>query len=331
MHKVLIVEDELLQRKTLCNLVASEGYEMTEAANGREAQQQLLNDIELNLLITDLNMPEMDGFELIKSIRKNESLYTYIIVLTSIDDRASLLKALSLGADDYLLKPVHPEELKLRLKGGMRILELEGLEELIFSMAKLVEYRSEETGFHIERTRHYAQLLARDLSENYPELELSPANADLISRVCPLHDIGKVAIPDQILHKPGKFSDQEFEIMKTHTTAGGKLLKEMFDKTRSPFLKYAYEIAMFHHERWDGDGYPQGLSKENIPIGARIMALADVYDALTSSRSYKDAYPHDKAKNIILKMKERAFDPRLVDSFLRQEDAFIAVRERFSN
>lgn len=331
MHKVLIAEDDIIQRKTLCNLVASEGYELVEAANGHDAQHQLLKDIDLNLLITDLNMPEMNGFDLIKSIRKNESQYTYIIVLTFMDNRHSLLKALSLGADDYLLKPVQHDELKLRLKGGMRLLELEGMEGLIFSMAKLVERRSEEAGFHIERTSHYARLLARDLSVNYPELKLSPANADLIARVCPLHDIGKVGIPDRILNKPGKFTDQEFEIMKTHTIIGGKLLKEMFDKTRSPYLKYAYEVAMFHHERWDGGGYPQGLSEKEIPIAARVMTIADVYDALTSKRSYKKAYSHDKTKNIILKMNGRTFDPRVVDSFLRQADAFLAVKYRFSD
>jgi len=308
-----------------------EGYEVLEAENGLEAIEKLSEDIDIRLLLTDLEMPEMNGYELIQAVRKMELRYTYIIVLTSVDDRKSLLKALALGADEYLTKPVFPDELKLRINSGIRLIKLESQEDLVFAMAKLSEYRSEETGFHLERTQHYTKILARDLSSHYPELKFSHSAADEISRVCSLHDLGKVAIPDKILHKPGRLTNEEFDLMKSHTSIGGKLIKEIYEKTRTTPLWFAYEIAMFHHERWNGKGYPEGLSGETIPLAARIMALADVYDAITSKRCYKDASNHEEVKNIILKEKGEHFDPKVVDSFLRQEAAWIEIANKFKD
>lgn len=331
MIKVLVVDDELSQRDALAHLVAFEGHQVEVAENGREAQEKLNKDIDLRLIITDLNMPVMDGFDLIRSIRSNESMYTYIIVLTSIDDRDSTIRALLLGANDYLLKPVHLEELKLRLNSAIRLLELEGQDQLLFSMAKMLEYRSDETGYHIERTYHYTRLIALDLSDHYPELKLTQSHAELIAKVCPLHDIGKVGVPDRILHKPGRLDEQEMEIMKTHASKGGNLLKQIYEKAGSLYLKYAHEIAMYHHERWDGGGYPDGLSGDEIPVSAHIMSLSDVYDALTSKRCYKEAFSHERAKAIILEDKGRAFSPMLIDSFLRVEDDFVAIKNKFSN
>lgn len=283
------------------------------------------------MLITDLQMPDMDGFDLIRSVRANQSLYVYIIVVSSTYGKTSMLKALKLGADDFLAKPVHPEEFKLRMKHGVSLLEMEGQEKILFAMARMLESRSHETGYHIERTSHYTRIIASDLSGNHPELQLNQSQADLIARVCPLHDIGKVAIPDSILQKPGKLDPDEIKIMKTHTTAGGDILREIYYKISTPYLRYAYEIAMFHHERWDGKGYPEGLAKKEIPIAAHIMSLSDVYDALTSKRCYKEAFSHSKAKELILKEKGRAFDPKLIGVFLRQEKAFVAVQKKLSN
>lgn len=329
--KVLVTDDDYAQRLILRVTLEKDGYIVFEAENGAQAIEILSDEPDIRLLLTDLAMPTMDGYELIKHIRNTSLRYIYIIVLTSMDDRESLLKALSLGADDYLIKPVYSDELKLRLESGMRLLKLESQEELIFSMAKLTEYRSEETGYHLERVSHYTRILARDLSREKPSLRLTTSLADEISRVSPLHDIGKVAIADHILHKPGKLSWEEFEIMKSHTTIGGKMLKEIYENTRSPYLWLGYEIAMFHHERWDGNGYPCGLVGENIPIASRIMAIADVYDALTSERSYKKALPHETAKKIIIEGRGVHFDPDVVDSFLRLEPQWLKIKERFKD
>ena len=329
MSKVLVIDDDAVQRLILRNPLEMDGHQVSEAENGIEALEKLDKDPDIRFLVTDLLMPEMDGFDLIAAVRRRELRYVYIIVMTSMDDRDSLLKALSLGADDYLTKPILPEELRLRLRGGIRLLKLEGQDELILSMAKLAEFRSEETGFHLERVHYYTRILARDFATHYPDHGLTLGIADEIAVVSPLHDIGKVAIPDRILHKQGGLEPDEWEIMKTHAGIGGKLIKEIYDRTGSPYLRFAYEIAMSHHERWDGGGYPHGLEQESIPLPARIMMLADVYDALTSERCYKKAFSHEKARSIILEEKGTHFDPKVVDGFLRQEDQWLTVRERF--
>jgi putative two-component system response regulator len=329
--KVLITDDDIGQRLILKNSLESNGYQVYEAGDGKQAAEILDAEPDIRLLLTDLAMPEMDGFELVRHVRTREMRYTYIIVLTSIDDRESLIKALSLGADDYLTKPVFPDELKLRLQNGTRLLRLESQEALIFSMAKLAEYRSEETGYHLERVAYYTRLLARDLVRYNPEYRLTISMADEIALVSPLHDLGKVAIPDHILHKPGRLTEDECEIMKTHTSIGSKFIREIFDKTGSQYLWLGYEIARFHHERWDGRGYPDGLAGEAIPVSAQVMAIADVYDALTSKRCYKDAFTHEKTKSIILEGRSSQFDPRVVDAFVRNEDTFLDVKKRFQD
>jgi len=329
--KVLIADDDPGLRLLLRKNLEAEKYDVREAENGRKAFDILSEEPDIRLVLTDLAMPEMDGYSLIKNIREKELRYTYIIVLTSMDDKESLVKALSMGADDYLTKPFYPAELKLRLRGGTRLIKLETQDELIFSMAKLSEYRSEETGFHLERVSHYTRLVARDISKNHPDMGISMSMADEIAVVSPLHDIGKVAIPDNILHKPGKLTDEEFEIMKTHTVIGGKLLEKIYKKSNSHYLRLGYEIAMFHHEKWNGKGYPTGIAGNDIPVSARIMALADVYDALTSKRCYKDAFPHEIAKKIIFEGRGNHFDPVIVDSFLRNEEAWLNIKREYTD
>ena len=276
-------------------------------------------------------MPEMDGFELIRKIRAEERRYTYILVASSAGEKESIIKALDLGANDYVSKPVVPRELQLRLEGASRLLRLESQDEFILSMAKMAEYRSEETGFHLERVKVYTQILANDLVEMKPELEISGQFALEISQVSPLHDIGKVAIPDKILHKHANLTTDEFEVMKSHTSLGGDLLLELYEKTGADYLKVAYDIAMHHHEKWDGSGYPHGLKGNDIPIAARIMALADVYDAMICKRCYKESFEHDFVKSEIVKGKGIHFDPVIVESFLRQEELWLTVIERYND
>jgi len=308
----------------------AEGYEVYEADSGYSAQQLMEKHSDFRIVITDLDMPELNGFDLIRKIRARELHYTYIIVLTSKNDEDSLVKALSRGADDYLSKPVNANELRLRIQGAIRVLRQETQEELILALAKLAEYRSDETGYHLERVQRYCRILAMDLCENCPELEIHIQFAEEIARVSPLHDIGKVAIPDNILHKPGQLTDAEFETMKTHAAIGGQILKDIYAKNGSPYLKVAYEVAMYHHERFNGTGYPEGLKGEEIPIAARIMTLADIYDAMATKRCYKDPFPHEMIKKIILEERNRQLDPVVVDAFLRQEDVWLTVRDRFA-
>lgn len=329
-NKILIVDDESSQRMLL-RFNLEKNYEVFEAENGAQALNILDEHPEIRKVVTDLWMPVIDGFTLIEEIRSKEIRYTYIIVLSANNEDDATLKALSNGADDFLAKPVHPEELHLRLQSGSRLLRLESHEELILSMAKLADYRSAETGYHLERIGHYADLIATDLVKKAPETGLTSNIASEIVKVSPLHDIGKVAIPDNILHKPGKLTVEEFEVIKTHTTIGGKLIKEIFDKTNSLYLQIAYEIIMHHHERWDGTGYPTGLAGNDIPIGARIVTLADVYDAMTSKRCYKDAISHDEVKAFILNENGKMFDPLLIDVFLRNEKEWITIKERFKD
>lgn len=328
--KILLVEDEMTQRRLLRAQLEKQGYEVLEAEDGEEGVRLCLDNPDIRLVITDLMMPVMDGFGLIEAIRKREMQYTYIIVLTALDDKKSIVRALSLGADDYLSKPVFQDELHLRLAGGKRLLKLEGHEELIFSLTKLAACRSGETGAHLHRVREYCWILGMDLKANNPELGLSRSTVEEIAKVSPLHDIGKVGIPDSILHKPGRLTPQEFGLMKTHAELGGKLLKEVYDQTGSFYLHLAYEIATHHHERWDGRGYPAGLAGAATPLPARMMALADVFDALVSRRSYKEPFPYGEAKKIILEGKGSQFDPLLVEAFLRTEAQWLAVIDKYS-
>jgi len=330
LQKIVVVDDDAAQRLLLRMCLEAEGYEVYEADSGYSAQQLMEKHPDFRIVITDLDMPELNGFDLIRKIRTRELHYTYIIVLTSKDDEESLVKAFSKGADDYLSKPVNPNELRLRIQGAIRVLRQETQEELILALAKLAEYRSDETGYHLERVQRYCRILAMDLCENRPELDIHIQFAEEIARVSPLHDIGKVAIPDNILHKPGKLTDAEFEIMKTHAAIGGQILKDIYAKNGSPYLKVAYEVAMYHHERFNGKGYPEGLRGEEIPIAARIMTLADIYDAMATKRCYKDPFPHEIIKKIILEERGQQLDPIVVDAFLRQEDIWLTVRNRFA-
>ena len=233
------------------------------------------------------------------------------------------------GADDYMTKPFHPGELEVRLNAAERVLRLESQNLLIFALAQLADYRSKETGFHLERVQHYSRILAEDLLE-HGLCDLNQAKISLIYSMSCLHDIGKVAIPDFILNKPGKLSNLEFSIMKKHTTIGGSLLVDIAQKTNSDQLSVASDIVMYHHERYDGTGYPEGLSGDDIPVVARIVALADVFDALSSSRCYKPAYDSNKCEEIILSEKGKHFDPVIVESFERKKEEFWNIYDRFS-
>jgi putative two-component system response regulator len=285
------------------------------------------------LVITDWEMPHMTGVELCRALR-GEDLggYVYVILLTGRGSSAEIVEGMSAGADDFIVKPFIHAELMARVRAGERVLSLESREMVIFALAKLAESRDPETGHHLERVQRYSQCLAEALAgDSKYSGEIDSHFIQLIFQTSPLHDIGKVGIPDCVLLKPGHLSDDEFAIMKTHTRIGAETLEAALkDFPQARFLRVARDIARSHHERWDGKGYPDGLVGEQIPLVARIVAVADVYDALTSKRSYKAAFAHTVAREIILAEAGRQFDPDVVGAFRAAEEDFMRVRSQFS-
>jgi putative two-component system response regulator len=275
-------------------------------------------------------MPGISGPELCRQIRTSSCMnYVYVILLTARREIADTIEGMTAGADDFVVKPFQPTELILRVRAGERLLSLETRDLLIFALATLAESRDSDTGAHLERVRTYSRIIAQHLSRQ-PKF-VGTINADfvrLIYLTSPLHDIGKVAMPDSVLLKPGPLSRDEFEAMKTHTTKGAATLEAaLAEYPTAHYLRMARDIAASHHEWFDGTGYPDGLAGERIPLCGRIVALADVYDALTSRRIYKVAYPHEQARAIVIQDRGTHFDPDVVDAFLANEDKFIAARE----
>jgi putative two-component system response regulator len=330
--RVLIVDDEEISLDVLRMSLEGSGHEVESASSG-SAALSLLAQGERNLVISDWEMAGMNGLDLCRQVRSQENgSYTYFILLTARQRSASIVEGLAAGADDFISKPFDPDELAARIRVAERILSLETRDMTIFALAKLAESRDPETGHHLERVQSYSRLLAQELLRNgaYPD-QIDAGFVNLIFETSPLHDIGKVAIPDCVLLKPGRLSDEEFGIMKAHTTMGAETLAAAALKfPKAKYLRMAREIAESHHERWDGAGYPKGLKGEEIPLSGRIVALADVYDALVSRRVYKAAMTHVTARSIIMEGRGTHFDPRVVEAFLAAEQQFKEVLQRFS-
>ncbi|ADB15503.1 response regulator receiver modulated metal dependent phosphohydrolase [Pirellula staleyi DSM 6068] len=331
--KILIADDDDLALEMLEHTLRRAGYEVETARNGREALARLKQVDAPRLVISDWEMPEMTGIELCAAIRSGGfDSYIYAILLTSHARPEEIVQGMSAGADDFVAKPFNTAELLVRIRAGARILSLETREMAIFALAKLAESRDPETGHHLERVQCYSRVLAQRLAEQacYHD-EVDSELIHLIYLTSPLHDIGKVGIPDCVLRKPGRLNDDEFAIMKTHATLGAATLDAALIKfPDARFLTVARDIAASHHERWDGRGYPSGLKGKEIPLCGRIVALADVYDALTSRRCYKEAFTHTVAKSIIVGDSGSHFDPAVVEAFLAAEQDFLEIQKRFS-
>ncbi|HWB53352.1 MAG TPA: HD domain-containing phosphohydrolase [Tepidisphaeraceae bacterium] len=329
--RILIVEDNEIAMEVLRRALAQAGHDIVAATNGREALE-VLRAGGIRLVVTDWEMPELDGLGLCRAIRGGELPgYVYTILLTSHDTTEEKIAGLAAGADDFIAKPFNPAELLARIQTAERVLSLETREVAIFAMAKLAESRDPETGAHLERVRSYSRIIAQYLAGQTSLAQIVTAEyIRLIYQTSPLHDIGKVGIPDSVLLKPGRLSDREFAIMKTHAQIGEQTLNAALEQFPGiSFLQMARDIAATHHERFDGTGYPAGLKDEQIPLSGRIVALADVYDALTSKRVYKNEFSHDVAKAIILKEAGTQFDPIIIDAFVATESQFIAIRDRY--
>jgi putative two-component system response regulator len=350
---ILIVDDLATNRKMLSTFLTPIGFDIVEACDGKQALE-LFDKKRPDLMILDLNMPQLDGFEVCRRLKSNpDTRMVPIIVITGFSDADNHLKALEIGADDFLAKPFNLHFLKARLKSLLEMKRLydmnleyqkrlkknniDLMQELIstqditiVALAKLAEFRDPETGEHLERMREYAKTLATKLREKDKYREyITDHYIENVYKSTPLHDIGKVGIPDRILLKPGKLTSEEFEIMKRHSEIGGDAIASAIKLTQMErsFLDMGKEIAYYHHEKWDGSGYPKGLHGEDIPLTARITALADVYDALTTKRVYKPAFSHEKSREIIVEGSGSAFDPYIVEAFVKKEKEFIAIKE----
>ena len=331
--RILVADDDEICRDMLEHMLKTAGHEVLAVADG-DAAWEALQVQPWQLVISDWDMPNLDGPGLCRRIREGDfDQYLYLILLTGRDSKEELVTGLSSGADAFINKPVTTAELLAHVQAAERVLSLETREVAIFALARLAESRDQETGEHLERVRSYARLLAQELTKD-PDFrqQIDAEFIRLLYLTSPLHDIGKVGIPDSVLLKPGRLTDEEFRIMQRHTTIGAETLDaalQRFPKVR--FLVMAREIAASHHERWDGRGYPEGLAGDDIPLCSRLVSVADVYDALTTKRCYKEAYSHSTAVEIIQEGCGTQFDPKIVDAFLRIHDRFQFIHDRYQS
>lgn len=329
-QKILIIDDSELNRALLIEILKNQ-YDVEEAGSGVEAIDILSQRrTEFSLLLLDIMMPEMDGFEVLTYINKyrwNDALA--VIMISSDDSPANIKRAYDLGAFDYINRPFDSAIVRRRIANTMllyarqrhleaiiaeQFYEQERNSQIMISiLSHIVEFRNGESGVHVLHVNTITKLLLNHLIQLTGQYSLSKRDIDLISIASSLHDIGKIAIEEQILNKPGRLTAEEFEVMKSHSAIGAKMLLELpAQHQKEPIVKVAAEICRWHHERYDGRGYPDGLKGEEIPISAQVVALADVYDALTSERCYKKAYSHDEALNMIFDGQCGAFNPILL-------------------
>ena len=326
--KILIVDDDDIALAVAKKVLENDRHEVELAEDG-ETALEILRRKDIQIVISDWNMPGITGLDLCRFVRSSPAIgYTYIILVTSRSSKQDVVQGLSAGADDFISKPFEPAELLVRIRNAERVLALETTSMMLFSLAKLAESKDTDTGNHLERIRAYAQALAEHISSD-PLIrgQVPPHFPELLYQTSPLHDIGKVGIPDYILLKPGSLSDEEWKVMKRHTEIGAETLDACLKLYPSAeYLRIARDIAWAHHERWDGSGYPRGLRGEEIPLCARIVALADVFDALSVKRVYKAAISHDVTRGIILDGRGKHFDPLVVDAFLAIEEQFMEIK-----
>lgn len=329
-QKILIVDDSEMNRALLLDIL-EEQYDIVEAQNGAEAISILSERwAEFSLLLLDIMMPVMDGFEVLATINQYHWSDNFAIIMISADDSpANIKRAYDLGAFDYISRPFDPAIVHRRISSTMllyarrqrlekiiakQIEEQEQTNKLMISiLSHIVESRNGESGLHILHVNTITKYLLKRLVLYTDQYSLSKEDISLISVASALHDIGKIAIPDEILNKPGRLTNEEFAIMKTHSMLGANILSELPAEMRdAPLVKVAYEICRWHHERYDGRGYPDGLKGDDIPISAQVVAMADVYDALTSERCYKKAFTHKEALKMILEGQCGTFNPLLL-------------------
>jgi putative two-component system response regulator len=342
--QTILIVDDAPENIDLLNLILGSTYKIKVALNGKKALQ-IASDItgQPDLVLLDVLMPGLDGYEVCRQLKSNPlTRQIPVIFVSALNEAGDESKGFEVGAVDYITKPVSAPIVRARVKTHLALYDQNRLleervrartEELahvqdvtIIGFATLAEFRDQETGAHIVRTQQHIRLLAQYLSI-HPRFSryLGSEEIDLLYKSAPLHDIGKIAVPDRILLKPGKLTPEEFEEMKKHTIYGRDAIaraEQALGDSKNSFLRLAREIAYTHHEKWDGNGYPQGLAGNEIPVSGRLMAVADIYDALISQRVYKPALSHEMAAEIIAKERGKHLDPDVVDAFIELQGAF---------
>lgn len=352
-QQILIVDDEEINRAILMEMFHDclDEYELLEAENGRQAVDQIEKNGNIVLLLLDVVMPIMDGFKVLEYMQERDLIEKIpVILITGETIKDSEGRAYDFGVADVIHKPFYPHIVKRRSKNIIELYQnkrnmearlkeqekeiraqekeiRETNEFMIDALSTVVESRSAETGDHTKRIKFYTRIMANHLMRHFPQYGLTPATVDAISRASVLHDIGKIGISDTILLKPGRLTNEEFEIMKTHTTIGCDILEKFYKDRTSEFYRFCYEICRHHHERWDGRGYPDHLAGKDIPISAQIVAVADVYDALVSPRVYKSSFEKEKAFEMIMNGECGQFSPDILECFRLAKEDFFNIME----
>ncbi|MCB5183985.1 two-component system response regulator [Methylobacillus gramineus] len=349
--QTILVIDDAPENLSVINALLREFYYVKVTTKGADGLRVAQSQPQPSLILLDIMMPDVDGYEVCRQLKANPlTEHIPVIFLTAKIHMEDEQRGFDVGAVDYIVKPISPPIVLARIQTHLflndqrRFLEYQVEQRTreialtqdvtIFALASLAETRDNETGNHIRRTQTYVKLIAEKLCEQpkYAAM-LTPAVIDMYYKSAPLHDIGKVGIPDRILLKPGPLSEEEYEVMKTHSKLGANALidAEKLIGRKNNFLQCAREIAMWHHEHWDGSGYPDGLSGENIPLSARLMAIADVYDALISERVYKGPIPHEVAIQMMVEERGTHFDPEMIDALVAIQDQLRQVAEEFAD
>ena len=346
--KILVVDDETLIRNVISDILLPQNYEIIHASNGIEALEKT-SECRPDVILLDVAMPKMDGFEVLQRLKNNKDTRIIpVVMITAIYEIQMRVKALELGVDDFLAKPMDIMELRARVRSLLKVkayndymrnyqkkLESavvkrtedvrQALErakkasyETVYILSRAAEYRDEDTGAHLLRVSHYSALLADKLGRSSEEVEAIQYGA-------PMHDVGKIGIPDDILLKPGKLTKKEFFKMQDHVNIGSCILKG----SNSAFIRKGEEIVLSHHEKWCGEGYPKQVKGEKIPLAGRIVAIADVFDALTTKRPYKEPFTDEKACTIIREGRGEHFDPNVVDAFFDIFDKILKIKKKY--
>ena len=319
--RILIVDDEPANLKVMREVLGNQ-YRMSFAKSGAAALA-LLEKEQPKLILLDIMMPDMNGFEVCEILKSTPALsHIPIIFVTALGDESDEFKGFELGAVDYITKPISPAIVRARVKTHLSLVQAEQLKQahvdLVHRLGRAAEYKDTDTGEHIARMSQYSKLLAL-------EFGMGEQQAELLRQAAPMHDVGKIGIPDAILLKPGRLTPDEFDHMKQHAAIGAQILAN----SSSALLQLAHKLAIEHHEKWDGSGYPNGLKGEQISVEGRIVAIADVFDALTSKRPYKEAWGVEEALEHMQAQAGKHFDPHLINLFVNKLDAIIAIKNTY--
>lgn len=320
--KILIVDDEPTNLKVL-KMILQDEYRLMFAKSGEEALA-LAETEQPALILLDVMMPGMCGFDVCRLLKTEPSTaHVPVIFITALKDEVDETRGFAVGGVDYISKPVVPAIVRARVRTHLSLVQSDALREsrlqVIQRLGRAAEYKDNETGLHVMRMSHYSATLARAYG-------FSSAQADDLLNAAPMHDVGKIGIPDSILLKPGKLTEEEFAVMKRHPLIGA----EIIGQSNAPLLQLAHSVALYHHEKWDGSGYPYGLVGDAIPIEARLVAMADVFDALTSTRPYKKAWTVEAALEHIQQQSGKHFDPRVVELVMQELPAILEIKERWA-